>query len=304
MAALDERGAASAPPPSEEAELTSEPAGAPAAIAASSSGATTPADRTGVDGGGWRELATASSIDGTLQPSRLWLPPPSSQADAPKGAPLPLVLHLHTWSAAHHHEQFLVGKRGLVVGCEARGWAILVPNFRGRNNKPEACCSPLATADIYDALATVAAELEADGGGGLGPVFIHGVSGGGHMGLHLLIDNPTRWAALSLWVPITDLARWHDEDEAADDGRYWRDVEACCGGPPGPGTEEEYCKRSPLWRLSSPSVAGVPVDLNAGVRDGHAGAVPIGHTLRAFDALAEANGVAGRYVEGEGGGGG
>ena len=118
------------------------------------------------------------------------------------------------------------------------------------------------------------------------------------MGLHLLIDDPTRWAALSLWVPITDLARWHGEDEAADDGRYWRDVEACCGGPPGPDTEEEYRYRSPLGRLSSPSVAGVAIDLNAGVRDGHAGAVPIGHTLRAFDALAEANGVAGRYRKG------
>ena len=104
--------------------------------------------------GGWRELSVVSSLDGTLQPSRLWLPPGREP-----GAPQPLVLHLHTWSAAYHHEQFLVGKRGLVAGCEARGWAILVPNFRGRNNKPEACCSPLATADIYDALAAVATEL-------------------------------------------------------------------------------------------------------------------------------------------------
>ena len=70
---------------------------------------------------------------------------------------------------------------------------------------------------------------------GVGPIFVHGVSGGGLMALHLLADDPMRWAGLSLWVPLTDLARWHDEDKAAD-GRYYRDVEACCGGPPGPDT--------------------------------------------------------------------
>ena len=54
---------------------------------------------------------------------------------------------------------------------------------------------------------------------------------------------------------------------------------------------DEYRIRSPLGRLSSAAVAGVPIDLNAGIRDGHVGSVPIGHTLRAFDALAQANGA-------------
>ena len=112
------------------------------------------------------------------------------------------------------------------------------------------------------------------------------------MALHLLADDPMRWAGLSLWVPLTDLARWHDEDKAAD-GRYYRDVEACCGGPPGPDTAAEYRTRSPPLDKLPAAVAGVPIDLNAGVRDGHVGAVPIGHTLRAFNALAEANSVDG-----------
>ncbi len=219
---------------------------------------------------GWNGLTVRSSLDGSDQPVRLFLPEGHEE-------PLTLVLHLHTWSADLHQEMFLTE---LTAGCAQRGWAILAPNFRGPNRNPQACGSVLAVQDIHDALGHLERLVEVDS------VYVHGVSGGGHMALLLAAHSPRRWAGVSSWVPITDLKRWHRESRAAGND-YWRDLEAVCGGPPNPATEVEYLARSPMTRLSQ--AAGVPIDLNAGIRDGHEGSVPVGHTLRAFDRLAKAN---------------
>ena len=105
---------------------------------------------------------------------------------------------------------------------------------------------------------------------------------------------PTTWTAVSAWVPITDLAAWHRFSKSGN-GKYAKMLEGCCGGPPGkPATDEQYRKRSPLFFLDR--AAGLPIDLNAGIYDGHRGSVPIAHTLRAFNVLAEANGHAGHKL--------
>jgi hypothetical protein len=68
-------------------------------------------------------------------------------------------------------------------------------------------------------------------------------------------------------------------------------MRGCFGGPPDlPERQAEYRRRSPLFCLES--VAGVPIDIQTGILDGHAGrAVPVDHALRAFNALLEANGI-------------
>jgi hypothetical protein len=67
-------------------------------------------------------------------------------------------------------------------------------------------------------------------------------------------------------------------------------VERCCGGPPGlPATDAEYRRRSPIHFLAA--AAGVAIDINVGLFDGHRGdIVPIDQSLRAFNALVKANG--------------
>jgi hypothetical protein len=91
-------------------------------------------------------------------------------------------------------------------------------------------------------------------------------------------------------VPITDLAAWHPEAERLE-AQHARDLEQVCGGPPGasPRVDAEYRRRSPLFSLTR--AAGLPIDLNVGIHDGHRGSVPVSHTLRAFNALARANRV-------------
>jgi len=89
-------------------------------------------------------------------------------------------------------------------------------------------------------------------------------------------------------VPISDLAKWHEQGLARKHG-YHASIERCCGGPPGmPKTDAEYRARSPLFVLDQ--AKGLPIDINAGIHDGHKGSVPISHSLNAFNVLARANG--------------
>jgi hypothetical protein len=51
--------------------------------------------------------------------------------------------------------------------------------------------------------------------------------------------------------------------------------------------DQEYRKRSPIFFLDA--AKGVPTDINCGIQDGHTGSVPISHSLRAFNVIANAN---------------
>src|SRR5699024_8470205 len=97
--------------------------------------------------------------------------------------------------------------------------------------------------------------------------------------------------AVSAWVGISDLAEWHRfHTRTGTPSNYAKMIVASCGGAPGdsPEVDAEYRARSPIHHLSR--AAGLPIDLNAGVHDGHTGSVPVAHTLRAFNVLAKANG--------------
>ncbi|MEA1997178.1 MAG: hypothetical protein U9N45_06040, partial [Gemmatimonadota bacterium] len=75
------------------------------------------------------------------------------------------------------------------------------------------------------------------------------------------------------------------------ENKYAGDLEAICGGAPGESeyVDSQYTMRSPLTVLAA--ARGLPVEICAGVHDGHTGSVPVSHTLRGFNMLAEANGM-------------
>ena len=41
-------------------------------------------------------------------------------------------------------------------------------------------------------------------------IYLVGISGGGQMALIMAGRAPNVWAGVSAWVPIADLAEWHD----------------------------------------------------------------------------------------------
>ena len=219
-------------------------------------------------------IAFVSSVDGSEQAAAFYH----------SGAPgvKPLLVALHTWSYDTDQEMSIP----YAEWCIAHDWILIAPSFRGPNNRPEATGSELAVQDVLDAVAYAEGHAPVDPG----RVYLAGVSGGGHMALLVAGRAPDRWTAASAWVPITDLAAWHAECRAA--GRpYAGDLERSCGGAPGasPAIDAQYRARSPLTYLH-PGLR-TPLDINAGILDGHtgsgrSGSVPISHTLRAFNAVA------------------
>lgn len=216
-----------------------------------------------------------STLDGTEQPSYVWTP------EIPAGEKRPLLVRLHSWSYGYEQENADWFREAV-----DRGWIYLHPNFRGRNDHPEACGSKLARRDVLDAIDWAIENHAVD----TERIYVCGVSGGGHMTMLMSGHHPERFAAASAWVGISDLAEWHRfHTSTGEPSRYAKMITACTGGPPGmsEAVDAEYRDRSPLFHLHR--VGDLPLDVNAGVKDGRTGSVPIHHSLRAFNAIARAH---------------
>ena len=216
-----------------------------------------------------QDIRYPSAADRTEQPA-LWYAPPGD-------LPVPLLVGLHSWSGNYKQPDPVSA-----AWCVAKGWAMIRPDFRGPNSRPEACGSELAVQDVLSAVEWAKSQRKIDPD----RIYLIGGSGGGHMSLLMAGRSPQTWAAVSAWCPITDLTRWH-ADSTQRKSRYAQMMEKSCGGVPGSSAEvdRQYAARSPLSHLAK--AAGLPIDVATGIEDGHKGSVPVGHTLRAFNVLAK-----------------
>ena len=220
------------------------------------------------------EMSVKSSLDGTMQPSLFWAP------ERAKTEPTPLLVFLHSWSGDYRQDNAAWQQQAV-----KRGWAYLHPNFRGVNRQPEACGSRFARQDVIDAIDALGQQVKVD------PrrVYLAGTSGGGHMAMLMASYFPERFAAVSAWVGIADLADWHDFHVTnGKPDRYAIMTRDSLGGAPGksPEVDAQYRERSPLYHLARSG--NLPIELAAGVKDGKTGSVPIRHSLRAFNVIAAA----------------
>jgi dipeptidyl aminopeptidase/acylaminoacyl peptidase len=214
-----------------------------------------------------------SALDGVMQPCLLY--------PAPEGEAAPLLIFLHTWSTRYDNFDHTAWRQE----AAKHGWHMLIPHYRGPNDNPMACASPESLQDVLDAVNWMIENHRVDEK----RIYLAGTSGGGHMAMALAAHAPARWTAVSAWCGITDLAAWHRECKAAG-WKYAEDIEKVCGGAPGdaPEVDRQLKLRSPLYHLAA--AKAVPLDINAGIHDGHAGSVPVHHTLDAFNAIARARG--------------
>lgn len=224
------------------------------------------------------EFQTKSSLDGEIQQVRSWAP------ESAVRAPTPLLVYLHSWSSDYRQDNAAWQREAV-----RREWIYVHPNFRGVNRTPTACGSKFARQDVLDAVEHVAANYQVD----RERIYLAGTSGGGHMTMLMAAYHPDRFSAASSWVGISDLAEWyrfHVKNGQPD--HYARMTMQALGGAPGasPVVEREYRERSPLEWL--PRAVDLPLDLAAGITDGHSGSVPVAHSLRAFNAVARAAGGA------------
>ena len=222
-----------------------------------------------------KKIWVQSTFDKSRQPSYLILPTGYDVASKP----VPLLVSLHTWSGNLEQRN-----KELEVLADRKGWIYLFPDFRGANQHPLACGSTAACQDILDAVQWVSNHHQVD----RKRIYLTGVSGGGHMTMLMVGRYPKPWAAASAWVGISDLSRWHARHAR---GKYGEMLRKCCGGQPGDSdlVDQQYRDRSPLtWLHQS---LKVPLDIAAGIHDGHQGSVPIRHSLNAFNRLARISGT-------------
>ena len=226
-----------------------------------------------------RLAETTSTLDGSVQPYWFWAPENASKEN------VPLVVGLHTWSGELKYKDHYAPALSYAM---KHGWAFVGPNFRGPNKTPEACGSDLAVQDVVDAVEAACRSVMVD----RSRIYVLGASGGGHMALLLRGRHPGLFAAVVAFCPISDLARWWGDSRESHPGRnkaYADMLESSCGGTPSERAGE-YARRSPLTWLSKPSVAAarVPTYICTGIHDGWRGSVPVGHAIRAYNALASA----------------
>ncbi len=215
------------------------------------------------------ELKIKSSIDGSEENNLIFFPK--------KGQNVPLLVGLHTWSYDRFNQI-----EEMLPRCQQRGWALLLPEFRGPNlttnpRAKQACASKLAMQDIIDALDFVLENYPISSD----KVFLFGGSGGGHMSLMMSAYAPERWRAVSSWCPITDLAIWHEQNK-----NYAHHIAACCGGNPGinPEIDNQYAQRSPMSYIEN--LKNVNLAVHHGRFDK---SVPYSHTLNLAIALEKYN---------------
>jgi len=223
-------------------------------------------------GGEKIKVEIRSSLDGSQQPCYVILPRSYSKTESP----VALLVSLHSWSAGLEQ-----ARPDLEERVEKLGWIYLYPHFRGPNQHPQACGSLFAQQDILDAVKWAKQHYRVDHS----RIYLTGVSGGGHMTMLMAGRHPDVWTAASAWVGISDLEKWHDRHKQS---RYGDMIRKSCGGAPGINAkiDAQYQARSPIGFLHQ--ATKLPLDIVAGIHDGHTGSVPISHSLLAFNQIASA----------------
>lgn len=186
----------------------------------------------------------------------------------------PLIVSLHTWSGDYTQ------KDPLTAEIIARGYNYIHPDFRGANNKPEACGSALVISDIEDAIRYAVANSNTD------PDNVHviGVSGGGMATLlaYMTVKYPVR--SFSAWAPISNLEDWYWESVGRGQ-KYAQDILKSVS-PDTVFRAAEALKRSPITQAFPKEMReGANLYIYEGVHDGYTGSVPITHSIDMYNRL-------------------
>ncbi|MFB6343319.1 GDSL-type esterase/lipase family protein [Saccharicrinis sp. FJH62] len=217
-----------------------------------------------------KEVSIISTADGTEQKAMFFM----SGSDKPT----PLIISLHTWSGDYTQKDTLSWE------CIQKGYTYIHPDFRGANNKPDACGSPLVIQDIDDAIAYAIKHANVD----TTEIHIIGVSGGGYATLLAYMNTKYPVKTFSAWVPISDLEAWFNESEGRGN-KYARDIAiATTGKKFGPKgsyiNKREAIKRSPLF-MQTPVAKrqNSKLSIYTGIHDGYTGSVPVTQSIKFYN---------------------
>ena len=207
-----------------------------------------------------------SSFDGKLQPAYFYKVPTSE--------PRPLVVSLHSWSSGYEQRDTLSWM------CIAEKYNYIHPDFRGKNDNPDACGSPMAIRDIDDAISYALNNAPVS----RKEVHVIGASGGGYATLMSYMTSNHDIRSFSAWVPVSDLEAWFYQSLSREP-RYALEIAKVTTGTDSSSTNLSF--DSDEARLRSPIFMKTPVTkrqnskliILAGINDGYTGSIPITQSL-------------------------
>lgn len=215
----------------------------------------------------FKEIEITSSIDGSIQKAFFY--------NSSSSAPSPLVISLHTWSGDYAQDDKIKDE------IKNKGWNYIHPNFRGPNNTPEACGSPLVISDIDDAIEYAISHSNVD----LSKIYVVGTSGGGHATLAAFMKSKYNIAQFSAWCPISDIGAWYKESKIRK-SNYAKDILKCTESTTKNFNLYEAKLRSPLWwETPVEKLHTSKLKLYAGVYDGVDGSVPMIHSINFYNKI-------------------
>lgn len=214
-----------------------------------------------------REVSIPSSADSQLQPAYFY----NARGETPR----PLVISLHTWSNGYDQRDTLSWM------CVERGFHYIHPHFRGPNNNPDACGSPLVLSDIDDAIRYALDNAHVD----TNNIHVIGTSGGGYATLLTYMKSKHNIRSFSAYVPISNLVDWYYESRGRN-AKYARDIALATSGTEHTLDIEEAKRRSPVF-MPTPVArrANSKLSIYCGIDDGYTGSVPITHSLRMYNKI-------------------
>jgi pimeloyl-ACP methyl ester carboxylesterase len=201
---------------------------------------------------------------------------------AKSNLPRPLVVRLHAWSSNYTKVD------GVAQLCIDMDYNYIFPDFRGPNNRPEACGSSLVIQDIEDAIDYAISHADVD----TANIHIIGGSGGGHATLLCYMKIKRQIKTFTAWASITNLVDYYYQCAGRREkyGKYMDDLKQATSSLPENGfipffNQVEAVKRSPV--LMDTPVAlreNSKLFIYAGIHDGCLGGdVPFTHSLKFFN---------------------
>lgn len=189
--------------------------------------------------------------------------------------PKPLVVELHSWSNSADSQKDILAEQ-----ARAKSWNYILPNFRGVNNHPKACCSEFVIADIDEAIDWALKNMNVD----KKKIYVVGNSGGGYATMAMYMKSRHDISAFSAWSAISDLPTWYKESVERNN-KYGPEI-ILCTNPNGTFDEQKAKDRSPLfWETPVKKRDKSSIKIYAGVHDGYTGSVPISHSIKFYNKL-------------------
>lgn len=221
-----------------------------------------------------KRVEIISTADQNIQPAYFY--------KAESQNPRPLVVRLHAWSSDYSKVDDVASM------CIKEDYNYIHPNFRGPNDRPEACGSNLALQDIEDAIDYAITHANVD----TTSIHIIGGSGGGYATLLCYMKIKHHIKTFTAWASITNLVDYYYEcaGRRTKYGGYMKDLEQVTTGLPKDGfvlyfNVQEACRRSPaLMDTPIKERENSKLFIFAGIHDGGLdGDVPFTHSLEFFN---------------------